>query len=138
MKTLPFKGAAREVMPVIAMAVDPIHARLDTGIFKQKPVFTTVALKKNLVDLMPALMAWLDFYQKHFLKLRAVASPRMLEMAKLGTMVFKTVYHNEVVNVRSYDDAWKVQTTPQKRFAGPKVFGISIGDILFPPSYQHI
>src|SRR5678809_1022603 len=47
-KTQPFIGASAIVVPVIAMAVDPIHARLDTGIWKQDPPFTLKALRKSV------------------------------------------------------------------------------------------
>lgn len=135
-KTLPFVGAANEVMPVVAMVVDPTHARLDTGIFKQEPVFTIKGLKRSILPTIPGLSAWIDFYQRHFLKLRSVVSPRLLECAKLGDMVLKTVYHRDEVTGLMYDDAFNVVEQTQVRFKGPKVFGISVGDFLFPPGYQ--
>lgn len=137
-KTYPFKGAANELIPVIAMAVDPIHARLDTGIFKQDPVFSIKPLKKSYVKYRRALEAWIDFYQKRFLKLRRVASPRLLECAKLGTMALKTEYYHERVNNKTYDRDFNVVDRTVTRFKGPKVFGISIGDLLFSPLYQHL
>jgi len=70
----PFKGASREVVPVGAMHVDPIHARLDIGIFKQDPVFTFKGLRKDIVPLMPAVQAFVDKYQKNYLKLRKISS----------------------------------------------------------------
>ncbi len=49
-QTVPFVGACGDVVPVVAMAVDPVHARLDTGIFKADPVFVLKALKKKMLD----------------------------------------------------------------------------------------
>lgn len=137
-KSFPFEGASNEVVPVGAMAVDPIVARLDTGIFKQDPVFSFKALKKSMLEYMPALEAYVDFYQRHFLKLRRVAQPRLFEFAKLGTMVFKTVYDCDESTILTYDDDNKVVERKEKRFAGPRVFGISLGDFLFPPNYQEL
>lgn len=134
----PYVGASNETVPAIAMAVDPIHARLDTGIFKQDPVFQFKALKKSFLKYVPALGQWIDYYQKNKLKLRQVASPRLLEMTKLGTCVFKTVYDQQKAKIRTYDANWKVTEKEEIRFRGPKVFGISLGDILFPPLYQHL
>lgn len=136
----PFKGASNETTPVIAMAVDPIHARLDTGIFKQDPVFSLKGLVKQTIEGGKALEQWIEYYQKHKLKLRQIASPRLLEMTKLGTMIFKTVYDREERTHPTYDqnNGWKVVKKKNVVFSGPRVFGVSIGDLLFPPSYQHI
>lgn len=137
-KDFPFKGASNDVVPVGAMAVDPIHARLDTGIFKQDPVFSVKALKKSMLPYMPALESWINFYQNHFLHLRTVAQPRILEFCKLGTMVFKTVYDCDESDILTYDRNNKVVSRREKRYSGPRVFGVSLGDFLFPSNYQHL
>lgn len=134
----PFVGGCTDVVPVIAMAVDPIHARLDTGIFKQDPVFTVKPLRKTMVPLAPSLSAFIEAYQKHYLKLRRVASPRLLEETKLGTCVFKTVYDRELCKYKGYDENFKVIEKEEVKYSGPRVYGVSIGDFLFPPNYQDI
>lgn len=134
----PYVGASNETVPAIAMAVDPIHARLETGVFKQNPVFTVKALKKSVLPYVDSIEAFVEYYQKHQLKLRRISSPRLLECAKLGTCFYKTVYDNETYEVLTYDDEWKVVKKKITKFAGPRVFGISIGDLLFPPLYQDI
>jgi len=138
--TLPFeafKGASRDVVPVGAMHVDPIHARLDIGIFKQDPVFSFKGLRKDILPLMPAVQAFVDKYQKNYLKLRKVSSPRLLECVKHGTMVFKVVYDRDEFEVLRYSsDFKKIDRVPQVRFAGPRVFGIHLGDCMFPPFYE--
>ncbi len=138
-KQKPYIGADRTVIPAIAMAVDPINARLDTGIFKQDPVFQVKALKKSFTPYVPAISAWIDFWQRHMLRLRQVAQPRILEFTKLGTCVFKTTYHVERCKIVKYDETtWEVITKEEKRYCGPKVFGVSLGDFLFPPNYQFL
>lgn len=138
-KRLPFEGADRTVIPAMAMAVDPIHARLDTGIFKQDPVFKLKGLKKSILPYIPALESWVDFYQKNKLKLRQVSSPRIMEYVKLGTCVFKTVYDREHYKIKTYDKKdWKIIDKTETRFSGPRVFGISLGDFLFPAKYQFL
>lgn len=136
----PFVGAARETIPAIAMAVDPIHARLDTGIFKNDPVFSFKALRKDATKYVNSLEEFFDFYQRHKLKLRQVASPRLLECTKLGTCVFKTVYDRESYKIRTYDvkNNYAIIERQEVRFSGPRVFGISLGDILFPPDYESL
>lgn len=134
----PFKGACTDVIPLIAMGVDPVHARLDTGIFKQNPVFTLTALRKDMATFTPSMSAFIDYYQRHKLKLRKVASPRTLECTKLGTCVYKVAYDKEVIKGKTYDENYKVVDRSDVVFAGPRVFGIQLGDILFPPDYTDV
>lgn len=139
-KRVPFEGACNDVIPATAMAVDPIYARLETGIFKQSPVFRLKALKSSFVNVTHALENWIDFYQKNRLKLRNVCSPRFLECTKLGTMVLKTVYDHQVHQVKTYDqdNDWKVVKKSVTRFKGPRVFGVPVNDFLFPAQYQNV
>ena len=139
-KSSPFEGASTIVVPVIAMAVDPIHARLDTGIWKQDPPVTVKALRKSVQDLMPSVQQFINYWITHVARVRQVASPRMLECTKLGTMVFKTIYDREVYNIKTYDPKadYKVVDRTEVRYAGPRVLGVSLGDFLFPPNYQFL
>lgn len=139
-KTTPFEGASNLVVPVIAMAVDPIHARLDTGIFKQDPVITLKALRKDVIEYTPSVQKFINYWLKHIAKMRQVASPRMLECTKLGTMVFKTVYDREAYKIKTYDpkNDYEVIERTEVRYAGPRPIGISLGDFLFPPNYQFL
>lgn len=139
-QTKPYIGAANHTVPAIAMAVDPIHARLDTGIFKQDPVFQIKPLRKKFVKYTYALSQLIEYYQKHCLKLRQVTSPRLLELTKLGTCVLKTIYDKQSAQIKTYDPAknWEVVKKNENRYSGPRVFGVSLGDLLFPPLYQHL
>ena len=135
---IPFVGATGDVVPVMAMAVDPVHARLDTGVFQSNPVFVFRPLRKSVVDYVDAVESWVEYYQKHKLHLREVVSPRILEMTKYGTMVLKTIYDHEVYPIKTYDKSWNVITKNVTKFKGPKVVGIPLADFLFPPEYQHV
>lgn len=139
-KTTPFVGASTLVVPVIGMAVDPIYARLDTGIWKQDPPFTLKALRKSLQPYIASVQKFVNYWVINVAKLRSVASPRTLECVKLGTMVFKTVYDREQYTIKTYDpkNNYKVIDRTEVRYSGPRVRGISLGDILFPPGYQNI
>jgi len=138
-RTYPFKGACGDVVPAIAMAVDPIFARLDVGIFKTDRVFRITALKKSTLKASDALERWIQYYQKNQLKLREVCQPRLLEEVKHGTMILKTIYDDDTQKIRTYDPkTWKVIERTVTRFKGPRVLGVSIGDMLFPTAYQNI
>jgi len=137
-KTEPYVGACSDVIPVTAMAVEPIHARLDTGIFKADTVFTLKGLRKSVLDYVPALVQWVDYYQKHKLNLRRVMSPGILECVKHGTMFLKTVYDVDRYSIQTYDTEWKVVKKTVTRFKGPRVFHVPLQNIIIPPKYQHL
>lgn len=137
-KDFPFKGACDDVIPVTAMAVDPIHARLDTGIFKQDPIFRLKALKKSMIPYSDPLEKWIEFNVKNRWNLRSVASPRMLEFCKLGSMVFKTVYDRDITDILTYDKDFNVVKKQINRYAGPRVVGISLDNFLYPAGYEHV
>lgn len=135
---LPFEGASRVTIPVIAMAVDPIHARLDTGIFKQDPVIRIKGLKKSILKYTNALEEFVDMNQKHRWGLRSVFSPGILEFCKLGTMFYRTEYENEEYDTSVYDEQFNVIKSHVVVYKGPKVFRVSIGDMLFPSNYTNL
>ncbi len=137
-QTTPFVGACGDFVPAIAMAVDPIHARLDTGIFKADPMIVLKGIKKDVLKYVPALEQLVEYYQKHRVKFRQVASPRILECTKHGTMVFKTVYDRDTHSIVAYDENWKPKKQSVTRFSGPRTTGVSLNDFFFPPYYQFI
>lgn len=140
-ETLPFVGASDEVVPVIAMAVDPIHARLDTGIMKQEPVFRVKPLTKAFKPYAEVIEKWFDFNVKHRWNLRQVMSPRFLEFCKLGTMVVKTIYDREEAPIKRYQQVeagvFQIVAEKQVRFSGARVKGVALADFMFSPKRQH-
>ena len=86
-KSYPFEGACGDTIPVMAMAVDPVVARLDIGVFKNDPVFSLKALKKSYTEKIPSVEQFIQYYQHHKLHLRKVVQPRFLEMTKHGTFL---------------------------------------------------
>lgn len=137
-KDFPFKGASGNEIPLQAMAVDPIVARLDTGIFKQDPPFRAKALRKSLKDFVEPLERWINYYHKHVVPLRAVVAPRLVEFAKLGTMVLKTIYDRDEHTYMAYGKDFKPEKKTTVNFTGPRILGISLGDFLFPPTYENL
>lgn len=137
----PFEEGSDEVIPAIAMAVEPVTARLSIGIFKQKPVFTVSPLTKQMSELAPALQDWLEFKQRHHWKLRKVSSPRMVDFAKLGTCVFKTIYDREEAPITKYDydkgtGVFTVVKEKELRYKGSRVKGIPLQNVMFPAGYE--
>lgn len=138
-KEIPFVGACNDVVPLIASGVDPVFARLDTGIFKADPVFRVKPLAQRVKRHAEALERFINAYQKHQLRLREVSAPRLLELAKHGTCVFKTVFDVERYRIRGYErGTWKVVDREITRYKGPRVFGIGLNNFIFPPTYQRL
>lgn len=121
-KEIPFVGACNDVVPLIASGVDPVFARLDTGIFKADPVFRVKPLAQRVKRHAEALERFINAYQKHQLRLREVSAPRLLELAKHGTCVFKTVFDVERYRIRGYErGTWKVVDREITRYKGPSL-----------------
>lgn len=136
----PFVGAPGHVVPLAAMAVDPIVARLDTGVFKTSPVFVFKGLKKSYLSYISSIEAWVEYYQRHQLKLRQTIVPRLFEFTKHGTMVLKVVHHRQVCDGKRYNRkaGWKLEDYKYTTYDGPQIFGVSIKDFMFPPHYQYL
>ena len=132
----PFEGACTDVIPAIAMAVDPIEARLSQAIFKADPVYRLKPLRKKWVEKTPSIEQFVDYYQKNKLRLREVVGPRLFEFCKHGTMAFKTVYDRETYTVKTYNSDWEVTKAQATRFRGPRVFGIPLNYFFCPAAYQ--
>jgi hypothetical protein len=135
---MPFVGHSTETIPVIAMAVEPVHARLETGIFSQDPVYRVKANRKSAQKYAPAVEKWTNFYFTKVIDFQRVASPRLLESAKLGTMAYKVTYQYERCYYKTYDEKNNIIEKESVKFRGPKPEGVEIGDLLFPAGYQHI
>lgn len=134
----PFVGASGDQVALIAMAVDPIVARLDTGIFKIEPVFRFKPLQKSAKPFVDPLERWVQYYQKHQLKLRTEVQPRLIELAKHGSMVLKVVYDCVQETTKGYDKSWNVIDTTHTVFKGPRIVGVPLSRFLFPQHFPNL
>lgn len=140
-KEQPYAGACTTVIPLIAMSVEPVQARLDTGIFKVDRVFRLKAFDNAFKDDIDALEQFVEYNQKHRFKLRRICRPRILEDCKHGTTAFKTIYENieyEANTWKRENGQWKAVKQKVVRYRGPKVLGLDLQNILFPPRYQEL
>lgn len=141
-KTKPFVGACREVIPAIAMAVDPIHARLDTATFKTDRIIRFRALDSNLTDSIDALERFTEYYLRYYLRLRQVLSPRLLESAKHGHLVLRIDYEDDTIPIITYErdiaGNWLKVKKNLTKCKGPKITGVPIQNFVYPPRFQHI
>ena len=135
---MPYQGACKDTVPVIAMAVEPVHARLETGIFKADPLVNARPIRKSAKKYTQALQHWFGFYFTKIVPLQKVASPALLEQCKLGTMVIKVPYEQEYCKAKFYNAKGEVESREYLKFRGPRPKMVSIKDLLFPAHYQHL
>lgn len=137
-KSFPFEGASGEVVPLIAMAVDPIFARLDVSLFKTDRIMQLKALKRSYVDYIDVLERFIDFYLRHKVQLRREFQPRCLDFVKHGTMVFKSVYDDDTRDIVTYDQEWKPVKKKVTTFRGPRIVGVPLNRFMYPARYQYV
>lgn len=140
-KSVPFEGACGDVIPLIAMGVDPVYARIDTSIFKANPIFHIKPLTNAVRDIAPHLETFINHYARFTMDMRRVIAPRLLELVKHGTCVLKTVYEHTQYDINTYDKSakpWKVVRKSVTRYRGPRVYGVSLDDFMFPAHYQDV
>lgn len=137
-KSMPFVGASTDVIPLIASMIDPVHARLETGIFRQDPPFKLVGLRKSMVKYAKPLEKFINFYAKNIIDARRVSSPRLLELCKLGTCVFYVDYRIVKSTRKYYGKDGKIETETKVVSRGPVWEGVELSDFLFPALYQNV
>jgi len=132
----PFKGRATETIPVIAAAIDPIHARLNTGINKQDPVLRVRPITPKMMAYSDALEEWVNYRRRHILDLPRHTGPAYLELCKLGTTIFKTVFDHVETTTTGYEQpGWKVVRKTAVRYHGARVLPLSPADVFWGVGY---
>src|SRR5690554_824214 len=97
-KNFPFERAANIVIPLTAIAVEAVYARLLNTIFSVKPFWSIRPRSLPWADAAPFVEKWLqtEVENVNSLDMYGVASHSLMEFTKLGTGVLKTGYEREV------------------------------------------
>lgn len=97
-KNFPFERAANIVIPLTAIAVEAVYARLLNTIFSVKPFWSIRPRSLPWADAAPFVEKWLqtEVENVNSLDMYGVASHALMEFTKLGTGVLKTGYEREV------------------------------------------
>jgi len=93
-RTFPFRGAANIIIPITAIAVETIFARIMTQLFAIKPFITVHSRGPFGVDIERPLERWLDYELNHNVKIRNPLGDTILEGVKFGTLIGKTGYED--------------------------------------------
>lgn len=97
-KNFPFTKAANVVIPVTAIAVEAVHARMMTTLFSQEPFFSIRPKHAEWVDKAKPIERWLqeEWENPNSLDGYKFCSESLMELIKLGTGVGKAGYEKIV------------------------------------------
>lgn len=131
-RNFPFKRAANVVIPLTAIAVEAIYARLLNTIFSVKPFWSMRPRTKVWVDAAPEIERWLQVEAEDIQRLDAYgfASESLLELIKFGTGIGKSGYERDVrkINVDLPDGT--IQERWIERKNGPTLDYVPLANFL--------
>lgn len=136
-KTFPFTGASNLVIPVTAISVEAIHARVMTTLFAfGDEQFTAArAVSPDWVDAAAPVEKFMDWQLLHKMKAYDKFQDSILEIEKLGTGSMKSGYtrivKKAVKEVNGKDEDFDVVT-----YDGPTIDSPSIARFLMPFASQ--
>lgn len=100
-RNFPFKKAANIVIPLSAIAVEAIYARLLNTLFSVKPFWSIRPKHASWIDGAPVIEKWFQSKAEDQDELDAYgfASSSLLELVKFGTGIGKSGYHRDIRKV---------------------------------------
>lgn len=100
-KNFPFRRAANVVIPMTAIAVETIYARLLTTLFSVKPFYSVRPRTKMWIEAAPNVEGWLqtEVEDPNALDMDGFARESILELLKLGTGIGKSGYERDIRKV---------------------------------------
>ena len=94
--TFPFLGASTIIIPMTAISVEAIHARVMTTIFGTGQVVSATAKAAEWADIAQPVEAMMDHELIKEIKLREKLTPALLSIEKYGTGIGKVGYERVV------------------------------------------
>lgn len=94
-RTFPFRGAASIMIPLTAISVEAIHARVMTMLFGLRQFVSVKCKSDQWDDAAPAYEKFMDWELLHNLKYRDNIESAHLEITKLGTGIGKVGYERQ-------------------------------------------
>jgi len=100
-KNFPFRRAANVVIPMTAIAVEAVLARMVTTMFSVKPFYSLRPRIAAWINEAPNVESWLqtEVEDPNSLDMHRFAQESLLELIKLGTAVGKSGYERDIRKV---------------------------------------
>lgn len=134
--TFPFTGAATLVIPLTAIAVEAVHARVMTQAFSIGQLVSATAKSSEWAEAARPLENYMNQELIYGLNIKKNIEPSILEIEKFGTGIAKVGYTNIVkkaIRTQPNGDETEVPITMRR---GPCVDYVSAGRFLMPFSAQ--
>ena len=129
--TFPFKGAATIIIPLTAIAVEAVHARVMTTLFALPQIVSASPIDPKWSSAARPVERALDKELK-IMKFRDVIDSSLLECEKFGNGIGKIGYEREVRSViRTLEDGTEQEVDVVTR-QGSNVCATSVGRFLLP------
>src|SRR5437773_4958205 len=135
MKNFPFRGAANIIVPLTAVAVETIHARIMTTLWAVKP-FLTVKARGMLTDFEKPIENWLDYELMHNVDIYKPTNDVVLEIEKFGTGIGKSGYENIVKKAIRPAPGGREEEIPVVIKRGATMDAVSGARFLMPFSFK--
>lgn len=134
-QTFPFVGAANIVIPLTAIAVEAVHARVMTMLFGLPEFVDTQSLHPEFDEVQAPLRRYLDKEFKNGMQIRAKLQDPLLEIIKFGTGNAKIGYE-KVVKYALQEVSGQEVEVPVITKQGCTLDGVSESRFLMPFNSQ--
>lgn len=130
-KHFPFEGAANYVMPVTAIDVDQLFAKFIQTMHAPANLWTIEALNPQWTDAAKPIQDFLQWLDTSILHMEDVNKRAVLELVKLGTVVYKTDWLYEQRTTWTYNDAGE-RVRARRVVSHPVVDHVRLVDFIIP------
>lgn len=140
-KQFPWPGASNLVIPEIGTQTDKIYSRIMAMLFTPDSVWSTTAIRPDMVDFAPKLQEFLTWAQTHELNVYNEVADWVLELCKIGTSILKVRYNRQWQKLIDYREAQTMDNNDIRAQSGtrwmmtnnsPVLEHIPIWDIYLP------
>lgn len=131
LKSFPFEGAANFVLPLTAIDVNQLFAKFVQTISAPSNLWTFEALNAEWEDAAKPLQDFLEWLDDTILHMEPINKRAILEMVKLGTMIYKTGWLFERRPITTYDDQGN-RIRLERTISKPFVDHVRLADFLIP------
>lgn len=132
-KNFPWEGAAHLMIPLMPMYIEQIKSKVLGTLFAPSDPFAATPLRRDFNDFVKPMRKLMTWASNEEIKWRQFMGTALLEQLKLGDMVGKAVYTEDVQTYMTWDAATAqfVERTDTLR-SHPELLHVPLADFFFP------